>query len=85
MAFTGGHVHAISETQMRHMTVDFVPTYFPPSCAKRLVLVNTEYIRDRGFDEAKRLFPQMSDTQVMRFVQGTCHEIRFFLEVVPNV
>lgn len=85
MAFTGGHVHAISETQMRHVTTDFLPTYFPADmCAKRLRMLDTVYIPDQPLQEARGLFPQLNDTQIMRFIQGTCHEIRYIMDVIPN-
>lgn len=44
-------------------------------------LQKTEYVKNGYYDEALRLFPQLSENQIFRFVQNTCHEIIFYFQV----
>lgn len=81
MAMCYDHKHTISERQVRHWCEEFVADWFG-GCARRLALKRVEYIPGERFHEAKPLFPQLSDEQLMRFVPDCCHEIRFTMEVV---
>jgi ubiquinone/menaquinone biosynthesis C-methylase UbiE len=85
MAHCGGHVHAIGETWIKQMCEYFVYDHFPQNeCVKRLRLDRIRYEPSEYFDEAVPLFPLMSREQIMRYVQGTCHEIHYLMTVVFN-
>ena len=53
-----------------------------PGCEKRLVHVATHYEPENTIDEARLLFPQMTDEQIMRLIPGTSHEVRYQFEVI---
>lgn len=81
MATCFDHKQTISEDQARHFSEakDFW-------CGGHgsLVLVSTKYTPNGHFNEAKRLFRHLTDEQIFRFVQNTCHEIVFeFTAVKP--
>lgn len=82
MAHCNGHRHALGEVQIQQWE-EFKLVWWMGS-AKRLHLVQTEYIPSKHFAEAQRLFPQMTDQQVMRFVQDACFELRYHFQVVAN-
>jgi len=82
MAHCAGHRCTIAPHQVQHWCQDFLHDWWQGS-AKRLAHVRTEYERGPAFDEAKKLFFQMTDEQVLRFVPDACHEVRYFFEVVP--
>lgn len=82
MAMCYDHKHTISERQVRHWCEEFVADWFG-GCSRRLALKRVEYVPGETFHEAKSLFPQMSDEQIMRFCPNSCHEIRVTMEVVP--
>jgi ubiquinone/menaquinone biosynthesis C-methylase UbiE len=78
MAIGAGHVHVISEQMIAHF--DEFPAHYWTG-KKRLSLVETTYTPTQYFREAKRLFPCLTTEQVYRFIQNTCHEVRFVFEV----
>jgi SAM-dependent methyltransferase len=80
-ALCPGHRCTISPTQVRHWE-EFAADWF--NGPRRLKLVKTEYVPSAAFAEAQKLFAWLTDEQVMRFVPGACHEIRYQLTVVPN-
>lgn len=83
MAMAGGHRHTVSPKVVIGWCVEFAAEWWT-GCARRLSLVRTEYIPSAVFPEARKLFPHMTDEQVMRFVPDACHEIRYFFEVIKN-
>jgi hypothetical protein len=83
MALCAGHRCTVGPTQVRHWTQDFVADWWA-GCAKRLDLVRTEYVPSASFAEGQTLFAWLTDEQVMRFVPGTCHEIRYFFRVIDH-
>lgn len=74
MAMCFDHKQVISEDQARHFSEckDFW-------CGGHgsLRCVNTSYTPNGHFAEAKNLFPHLTDLQIYRFIQNTCHEIVF--------
>jgi hypothetical protein len=83
MALCSGHKHTISPEQVEHWCALYVDDWWT-GCEKRLRLAQTEYIPSGRFAEARRLFPNFTDEQVMRFVPDTCHENRFHFDVIAN-
>ena len=83
MAMCNDHKHTVGPDQVRHWTDDAVEHWWH-GCAKRLRLLRTEWVPSGRLAEAKRLFPHLSDEQVMRFIPDTCHENRFHFFVVEN-
>lgn len=83
MAFIAGHKHAVSLRQVQHWCRDFIGDWWA-GCAKRLGHSGTEYVPSTTFAEAKALFWQLSDEQVMRFIPDACHEVRYFFEVIAH-
>ncbi len=81
MAMCAGHRQTISAHQVRHWCDEFPRDWFG-GLDKRLTLVSTELVPGPTFAEARGLFPQMSDDQIMRFVPDACHEYRFKFQVV---
>jgi len=82
MAFCAGHVHSVSETQVKHWSEDFVSYWFDGS--KRLKLIGTSYVPNgKVYDEAKECFPNLSPLQIKKFIPNTCTEIKFLFEVIP--
>jgi ubiquinone/menaquinone biosynthesis C-methylase UbiE len=84
MACCNGHTHVISDRQVRLW--DSQPHHWFRGAGKRLALRSVHYQPDVELAEARRLFPHLApltDEQVMRFVPGTCHEVRYLMEVVP--
>lgn len=83
MACCAGHVCVISPEQVRHWCKDF-PQMFFGGMPKRLKHLKTRQIPGEHFGEAKALHPGWSDEQVMRFVPGASHELRYYFEVINN-
>lgn len=51
---------------------------------KRLFATATHYEPENTIDEARLLFPQMTDDQIMRLIPGTSHEVHYSFEVVER-
>ena len=51
-------------------------------CAKRLYMSSVHFEPENTLDEVRKLFPQMTDTQIMMMIPGTSHEVRYHFEVV---
>ena len=78
MAMCPGHVHVISEQMIQHF--DEFPSQWWNG-KKRLKLMKKQYVPTGHLAEAKRLFPKMSDEQIYRYIQNTCHEVVFRFRV----
>lgn len=73
-AMCPSHKHTIGENSVKGWgKMDFA--------GKRLDLVTTKYVASLSFDEAKELHPTWTDSQIMRYVPGACHELRFIFNV----
>lgn len=83
MAMCHGHVQVIADDQVDHWCKHFVDDWFG-GCERMLKHVGTFRLPGGDFEEAKALFPQMTDDQIMRFVPGTCHENRYSFEVIAR-
>lgn len=81
-----GHKHCISEHFVEDICYHFVTEWWNGSPKRLLWLPNkTEKIRwSRGYDRARRLFPHMNEQDILDFVPGTCHEVRFHFAVIRN-
>ncbi len=79
MAMSPGHVHIISEQMIGHMN-EFEKFWWS-SCDKKLTLRHTEYTPSKWFNRAKQLFPRFSNEEIFRYIQNTCHEIKFTFTV----
>lgn len=84
MAMCHDHKQVIPPEQIEHWCETAIP-YWWGDCPRRLRLAGTETIRSGAFDEAQRCFQWLSPDQIMRFVPGAAHEIRYSFIVVPNV
>lgn len=82
MAMCPGHVHVLSDEQVRRWAE--LPEIFFAGCPRRLRLLGVEYVPDARLEEARGLFPGLADEALMRFLPGCCHEVRYRLEVVAN-
>jgi SAM-dependent methyltransferase len=83
MALCHGHVQVLPDEQIDHWCNTATQFWFG-SCERRLKHVRTERVPGGAFTEAKRLFPHLSNDQVMRFIPGACHEHVYYLEVILN-
>ncbi len=83
MALCSSHRCTISPAQVRHWCQDFIEDWWK-GCSRRLRLLGTEYVRGDAFLEARTLFPQMTDEQVLRLVPDACHEVVYRFEVIAN-
>lgn len=77
-----GHKHVFGPRLVYYLCEEAPQRYW--RSAKRLRLIYTHYQPEVYFEEAKKLFPQMTDEQIFRFVPETCHEIRYNFEVIAN-
>jgi len=82
MAMTGGHIHTVSEENILHWTKYFVDTWFPGEY--KFELESVYYVRGANYDEAKRIFPGLTNLQIKKFIPDTCHEIKFVLKKVKK-
>lgn len=86
MAMCAGHKHCIPDLQMQNICIDFVAEWWV-NCKKRLRWdrERTEYVRwAERYDRAVKLFPHLSERDVIDFVPGCCHEVRFHFTVIPH-
>jgi hypothetical protein len=83
MALCNDHKHTLSPEQVAHWCNLYIDDWWQ-GCLKRLRLAHTEFVPSTRFAEAKELFPQMTDEQIMRFIPDTCHENRFHFDVVKH-
>jgi len=84
MAMCAGHKHVVSELVIQNICHDFIAEWWK-GCSKRLSLVSTEKIRwAERYDRAAVLFPAWTEADILDFIPGTCHEIRFHFEVIEN-
>jgi SAM-dependent methyltransferase len=78
-----GHYHSYGPQFWWRLTLEpGCEQYWPGK--KRLQLAATYYIPENTIDEARQLFPQMTDEQIMRLIPGTSHEVRWHFAVVTN-
>lgn len=83
MAMCHGHRQVISPEQVDHWCRHFIDFWWQGS-PKRWHHVHTEQIPGALIEEARHLFPAFTDEQLMRFVPGCAHELRYWFEVVVN-
>jgi hypothetical protein len=74
MAMMTGHQHVFSEQLVTHFD-EFPSRYW--TGRKRLRLISKTYSPTKHFEEARRLFADLSDEQIFRFILNTCHDVTF--------
>lgn len=83
MAMCLGHTHVISDRQVKIW--DSQPETWFAGCPRRLKLSSSPcYVPDIELAEIRDRFPGWGDELILRFIPGTCHEVRCFFEVIPN-
>lgn len=83
MVFT--HIHVFSPIAALNMEDHFPEEFWKKP--KRLKLLNMEYAPSIHLEFAKKELPflrGLDDRIIMRWIQGTCHEVRFFYKVIEN-
>lgn len=82
-AMVWDHKHVFSEMQVYNMDIPFPDEFWTPP--KRLKHVKTIY-NPCGpfFDGAKKIWTELTDEQIMRFIPRTCHECQFHFKVIPT-
>lgn len=80
MAMMPGHVHVISDRQIRCWATE-PHLYGLGGLPKRLAVVGIHYQPDETFHEIQPLLPQFSAEQLARLMPGCCHEIHCHLTV----
>lgn len=83
MALCHGHIQVIPPEQVEHWCETAIP-YWWGDCPRRLAHLGSEAIPAGGFDGARAAFPGMSDEQLLRFVPGAAHEMRYRFLIVDN-
>lgn len=85
MALVDGHRHTWSETAVKQVCETCVPHWWQGS-PKRLKLLRAEKQPGERHQQALRIFGRlgMSAGDVMDLIPDTCHEVRYFFEVIPN-
>lgn len=83
MAMCAGHVHVIAPEQIDHWCRAHVADWWTGS-PRRLAHLSTEQVPGGSFGEAKALHPSWTPDQVMRFVPGAAHEVKYVFEVIPH-
>lgn len=81
MAMCHDHKQVISPEQVDHWTNSALD-YWWNGCSKRLEHIKTTQIPSSHLSEAKKLFPHLTEEQLMRFIPNTAHEIKYELSVV---
>lgn len=85
LAMVAGHLHVFSPIAALNMENHFPGEFWHRP--KRLKLVNIEYGPSIFLEQAKKELPFLrgvDDRIIMRWIQGTCHEVRFYYQVVEN-
>ena len=82
MAMCPGHIHVISEQMMGHME-EFQEVWWENS-NKKLTIKTVNYAPSKWFNRAKQLFPGLSDEEIFRYIQNTCHEVKFTFRVTER-
>ena len=83
MALCHDHKQVIPPEQVEHWTKTALD-YWWRGCTKRLQHIRTEQVPSGRIAEARRLFPGWTDEQLMSWVPGAAHEVRYTLRVVPH-
>jgi hypothetical protein len=83
MALCHDHKQVIPPEQVEHWTKTAL-SYWWSGCTKRLQHIRTEQAPSGRIGEARRLFPHMTDEQLMTWIPGAAHEVRYLLTVVPH-
>lgn len=83
MSMCHDHKQVIPDEQVEHWCNTAVEYWFG-GCERRLRHLKTTRIPGGSFEEAKKLFPHMSDDQLMRFIPNACHELQYSFEVVAQ-
>ena len=79
MALCPGHKHVIG-AQMAHHFSEFEESWWH-GMTKMLYLDFVTYTPTNWFPRAKNLFPNLTDEEIFRYIQKTCHEIVMHLKV----
>lgn len=85
MAMVTGHLGVLSEQALINMDVHFVAESWDGP--RRLKLNRTDYGAAAGLEKAKQELPFLNgldDRVIMRWIQGTCHELCFHFTVIQN-
>lgn len=81
MALCHDHKQVIPPEQVEHWC-ETALDYWWKGSKKRFRHVKTEQVPSGDFAEARRLHPHMTDEQVMTWVPGAGHEVRYTMEVI---
>ncbi len=80
-----GHRAVLSEHWFRDICHVFIAEWWR-GCHKRLRLTAAYSIPwAEQLDAARPAFPRLNDDQLMRFIPGCVHEVRYHFEVIANV
>jgi ubiquinone/menaquinone biosynthesis C-methylase UbiE len=85
LAMCAGHLHVYSPVQCRNEDHYFAADFW--TGPKRMKLDRLEYHPTYMLEEAKAELPflkGLSDELIMKWIGGTCHECRFFFNIVAN-
>ena len=82
MAAAAGHCHVVSETVVDHWQ-RYADDWWTGE--KMMMLVKTTHVPSKHFARARLLHPLWSNADIYRYLSGTCHEIRFFFQVVEKL
>lgn len=78
-----GHFHSYGPQFWWRLTLESgCEKYWPGN--KMLRLARTHYQPESTLDEARGLFPRMSDDQIMRLIPGTSHEVHWHFIVAQK-
>lgn len=85
MAMVTGHLGVLSEQAIINMDQHFIAESWDGP--RRLKLQRTDYGAAAGLEKAKQELPflrGLDDQVIMRWIQGTCHELCFHFTVIQN-
>ena len=85
MANMMGHKCSISLQEIRNVTIHFPKDFWRGD--RRIVLTHHALVPSEALAQAKDELPfleGLDDQVIMRWVQGTCHEICYYFQVVEN-
>lgn len=83
MAMCPGHLHVIGPKQWDHWVEEFVGENWI-GCNKRLQKVGDHYQSSWDYSTIRKLYPNWSDDEVIRYAPGACHEYQITCTVVKH-
>lgn len=83
MAVCHDHKQVIPPEQVDHWCRS-ATGYWWEGCTKRLRHLHTEAVPGGGYGEAARAFPGLTHDQLLKFVPGAAHELRYFFDVIVH-